>query len=324
MTTSSGTTSETNTLTDRYVAAVLRSIGGRQRDDIERELRASIGDAIDDRLAAGENPRTAERDVLTELGDPIRLAAGYSGRPLYLIGPTLFADYQRLLTVLELIVVPIVVATLAVIGVLQGESPIDVAGGAVWTGISVAVHLAFWITLAFAIVERVPAARTKPLMGWTTDMLPELSSRRGRRTEFIIEVCFAAFFVTALLLVPYVSPVTDADGELIPFLDPWLWESGVVYLLIAVVVVQIVFAFFKAYGRRWSIPLAIGATLADIAAASIMIWAAATSHVLNPAFLAAVGWPENVEVIVNFVLIGLAVLTIVTTAFENFKAVRRA
>ena len=38
---------------------------------------------IDGRLEAGAPSRAeAERAVLVELGDPVRLAAGYSGRPL--------------------------------------------------------------------------------------------------------------------------------------------------------------------------------------------------------------------------------------------------
>ena len=63
------------TLTDRYVAATLRSIPVDKRDDIDRELRASITDAVDARVESGSDPAEAEERVLTELGDPARLAA---------------------------------------------------------------------------------------------------------------------------------------------------------------------------------------------------------------------------------------------------------
>jgi hypothetical protein len=51
-----------------------------RRSDIERELRASIADAVDGRIDAGGEPADAEVAVLTELGDPARLAAGYADR----------------------------------------------------------------------------------------------------------------------------------------------------------------------------------------------------------------------------------------------------
>src|SRR5690606_4735895 len=88
------------TLTDRYVAATLRSIPANSREDIERELRASIGDAIDAKVEAGSEPEAAEAAVLTDLGDPDRLAAGLTDRPLSLIGPELFLTWWRLLRVL--------------------------------------------------------------------------------------------------------------------------------------------------------------------------------------------------------------------------------
>src|SRR5262245_64492392 len=100
----------TTTLTDRYVDATLRRVPARQRPDIERELRASIADAVDDRLEAGGDPAEAEEAVLTDLGDPARLAAGYADRPLHLIGPAFFLDYTRLLRALLVTVVPAVAA----------------------------------------------------------------------------------------------------------------------------------------------------------------------------------------------------------------------
>src|SRR5690625_6334720 len=57
------------------------------QDDVRAELTTSITDAIDARTEQGEDPETAERAVLTELGDPAVLAAEYVDRPLHLIGP---------------------------------------------------------------------------------------------------------------------------------------------------------------------------------------------------------------------------------------------
>ena len=73
----------TASLTDRYVAATVSGLDEAQRPEVERELHATIEDMVDARLEAGAPTRAdAERAVLVELGDPLRLAAGYSGRPV--------------------------------------------------------------------------------------------------------------------------------------------------------------------------------------------------------------------------------------------------
>ena len=64
-----------DTLTDRYVWAVLKSLPEAKRADIDRELRATIADDVEAREADGRDAAAAEREALAELGDPARLAA---------------------------------------------------------------------------------------------------------------------------------------------------------------------------------------------------------------------------------------------------------
>ena len=78
----------------------MRSVPDKQRDDLAAELRASIADDIDARIDAGEPAADAERAVLSELGDPDKLGAGYAERPLWLIGPRYYLQWRRLVTLL--------------------------------------------------------------------------------------------------------------------------------------------------------------------------------------------------------------------------------
>jgi len=98
----------TNTLTERYVYAVVRRIPADQRDEVAEELRSVIADTVEARGAT-------EHEVLTEMGDPVRLAACYVDRPLALIGPDLYPAYVRTLKVLLVGVLPVlaVLATAA-------------------------------------------------------------------------------------------------------------------------------------------------------------------------------------------------------------------
>ncbi|MFJ1679629.1 hypothetical protein ACIODT_32540 [Streptomyces sp. NPDC088251] len=139
----------TGTLTDRYVVEVVRRIPTDQRGDVADELRATIADTVEARGPA--DPATAERGVLTEMGDPIRLAARYAGRPLALIGPELYPTYVRLLTVLLSTVLPVVTAMSAVLDVLDGQGVGEVIGGAVGAVLTVGAQMIAWLTVVFAL-----------------------------------------------------------------------------------------------------------------------------------------------------------------------------
>src|SRR5690606_23087307 len=82
----------------------VRSLPPQLQAEVRDELRASIADAVDARTEQGEPLEAAERAVLSELGDPSILAAGYADRPLHLIGPKYFLTWWRLLKVLVAIV----------------------------------------------------------------------------------------------------------------------------------------------------------------------------------------------------------------------------
>ena len=173
-----------STLTDRYVWGVLRAVPERQRADLEPEVRALIADAVEARAGgatddAALDAALAERAALTELGDPELLAARYTDRSLYLIGPSYYLDYRRLLSLLLTIVVPIVTLATMMGGFMAGTGVASVALTGVYAGLSVGVQLAFWVTIAFALVERHGARRAAPIVPWTPDRLPSLPSPAG-------------------------------------------------------------------------------------------------------------------------------------------------
>ncbi|WP_455606221.1 permease prefix domain 1-containing protein, partial [Cellulosimicrobium funkei] len=118
------------TLTDRYVAATLRRVPASQHADLEQELRTSVADAVEAKVEAGADPARAETDVLNDLGDPDRLAADLAGRPLYLIGPTLYLDWLRLLKML--LWVALIPGAIVLTTDLVDGGPV---GSAIWSGI---------------------------------------------------------------------------------------------------------------------------------------------------------------------------------------------
>ncbi|GAA1632092.1 permease prefix domain 1-containing protein [Catellatospora bangladeshensis] len=314
----------TATLTDRYVTATVTRLPEARRADIERELRASIADAVDRRVDAGEDATAAEYAVLRDLGDPARLAAGYADSPQHLIGPAYFLDYTRLLKTLAAIVLPAVAGAVALAQVLGGAKVGTIIGTSISSVITTAMHLFFWVTIGFVAIER--GGVRNPLTGqdWTPDALPDgtAPSRRARFGELIATTALSVVFVVALLISPYASPVRDAAGDPVGPLDPWLWDTGAVYAFAALVLIGLVTRYLRFY-LRWQLSRALVILLVDLAGAAALIAAGATSHLLNPAFAEALGWaPVAVEWTHRGMMIA-GVIVAITSLVEAYTDYRR-
>jgi hypothetical protein len=279
------------TLTDRYVWAAVRTVPERQRANLEPEIRELVGDTIDARLAAGDPEAAAEREALVRLGDPERLAAAYVDRPLTLIGPRYYLDWLRLVKILLAIVVPIVTAA-TLLGQLLATQQIGPAiGGAVVSGIGVAIQLCFWTTLVFALVER-GGGSTPTGVAWTPDHLPAVpnTAKHARLADLVATLVFLALFAGAIIGQQFFSVFRDADGDPIPFLAPDLWSFWLPWFL-GLIVLEAAFAV-QLYLRGWSWSLAVLNLLLNLAFAipAVLLWAG--EGLLNPEFVNAAGWSD--------------------------------
>lgn len=311
----------TTDLTDRYVGATLRSIPEKQKRDIEAELRASIEDAIEVRMAAGEDTRTAERTVLQTLGDPDRLAAGYTEHPGHLIGPEHFFVYKRLLAVLMITVVPIVTAIVAILQVLAGADIGSVFAQAVRIAISLVLHIAFWTTLAFAVIER--SGGKDRTAEWSVDGLPALPGVGSVKPgETIASIAFLVFVIAAIIFSRNVSPVAADDGTAITVFDPEMWSFWFPYF-VAVLTFEIIFEAVKYRVGRWTWPLASANLALNALFAVPAIYLLKTEQLFNPEFFVNVGWRgepagDGIAVLLASVTIGAI------AAWEIFDGFRKA
>ncbi len=279
------------TLTDRYVAAALRGVRDDQRADVAAELRGSIADAIDARIERGETADVAEREVLTGLGDPMRLASEYSERPLYLIGPSFYPDYIRLLRLLVAIVVPIIAIVVGTATAVSGADVLRVATSALGAAFSVGVQLAFWVTVVFALIDRSGAEPRDRTSSWDLSDLPELPDRRVGLGETVASISGLVVVIWLLVWQPGYQETFSADGPSIPILDPSL-SSFWVPFLVAVLLASVVLEVVKYRVGRWTIPIAAVNTALSLAFAVPAIWLATTGRLLNPEFMSAVATGE--------------------------------
>jgi hypothetical protein len=315
-------------LTERYLEVALRGIPDRERADLEGELRSSIADAVEDRVASGEDREAAERTVLEGLGNPGRLAAEYGGGPFFLIGPELYPVWKQVLLRLVSIVVPVVLV-IQVAAQLYGGN--DYAGAlieGIGAAVMVGVQLAFWVTLVFAFLERADLAReareeiASATGRWTVAMLPEPAPDRMSAGETVGEVLTTLITIGGLLFLRDLGSVTDAGGDPIPFFSPALtdvWFPALIGVLVVLAILQVAVYVVG----RWTMALATGNALLQVAFAVPIVVLALTGTLVNPAFAAEIGWPELAEGD-GLVMLAVAAGVTLVSGWEIVDAFRRA
>lgn len=270
----------TATLTDRYIRATIRSLPQELQAEVHDELRASIADAVEARIAQGESPESAEHAVLTDLGDPSVLAAGYADRPLHLIGPRYFLTWWRLLKLLVAIVPPTAFAGVVIAQALAGANVGEIIGEGIAVTLSVAVHLAFWTTLVFFILERTGADTG---VRWSVDQLPDERPSGTGRGDLICSLVMLAIFVGALLWDRFRGFVFTRD-ESVPILnqDLWPWGVGVILVLLAAEAALAIAVFARG---RWTSALAWANIALAMLVMSLALTALGRGVLFNPAFV---------------------------------------
>lgn len=312
-----------SSLTDRYLAATLRAVPAARREEIATELRGSIEDMIDGRRAEGRDPATAEREVLTELGNPAQLAARYADRRLQLIGPTYYLAWERLMKLLLSFVPATVGIVVGVLEATDGENPGGAIGEGIATGLQTAIHIAFWVTLVFAVLERTNTSLNLP--AWTVDQLPE--DHVNRQITLVDAAAAIGWLVLVIAYLPlqhFRSFVPTDDGGNLPLLDPALWSFWLPFLM-AVLAVNVGLEVAKYRAGRWTWPLVAANIVVDLAFAVPVVWLMWTDRLLNPDFVNRWEWlgrEENLNTIATIVIAGTVLVVLWDIADSAVKAYR--
>ncbi|MFJ4173306.1 permease prefix domain 1-containing protein [Microbacterium sp. NPDC089696] len=316
----------TATLTERYIGATIRSLRPEAQGDVRAELEASIADAIEARLEHGETPESAERAVLTELGDPGLLAAGYADRPLHLIGPRYYLTWWRLLKLLLWIVPACVLVAVALGHVLSGADTGEVIGSAVVATLGAVVHIAFWTTLVFVILERSNSETT--IADWDVDQLPEPSENGAGRADAIASIVFLVLGVGAVFWDALLG-FFPTGGAPIPLLHPGLWPWGITVLFALIAAETLLTIAVYARGR-WTVGLAVVNTVLALAFSAWALVLLVRGELVNPAFLEFTARGDVVEpdvlnilaIITGFCLVAFPLWDIVDGWIKTARASR--
>ncbi|MFG1675846.1 permease prefix domain 1-containing protein [Micromonospora sp. NPDC049282] len=313
-----------SSLTDRYVAATLRTVPAPRRPELAEELRASIADMIEDRTAGGQDHASAEREVLTEMGRPEQLAARYSDRTLQLIGPRYYLIWWQALRML-LTYVPALAGVIA--GVLKatvGDEPGGAIGAAIVAAMQAAVQITFWVTLCFAVLERAQAPLGLP--EWTVDQLPEeTGDRQISRCDSVASAVLLLGTVGALVGQHFQHWISG-DGSRLPVLDPALWSFWLPALIV-VLVATVGLEVAKYRAGRWTWPLVAANALLNLAFTAPVVWLLLTDRLLNPELIDRFAWlrdggADDVARVTVVVTVLIAVWDVVDSVVKARRAAR--
>lgn len=307
-------------LTDRYVHVATTRLPVTQRADVERELRATVADMVEAHLAGpGDGApstigrRAAEAAALEELGDPEVLATGYAGRPPALIGPAVYPAWRGVLVTLLAVVLPIATAGSALGQVVAGAGAADVLARALAIGLTTALHVAFWTTLTFAVVERTSggdAQRRAAPARWTVERLPDLREEARRREAAVDAV--SSVVVRLLALAGFAWVLRGWDG--VPVVNPDLGTG--LWLIVGALVAGTVVDALRLPSGGWTTPLAAAVTAIDAVVVAVVLgWTG--QRLFDPAFLEELGaatgsvrWGVGLEVSVLVAVTVVAVLEV--------------
>ncbi|WP_042459908.1 hypothetical protein [Neobacillus dielmonensis] len=257
-------------LIDLYIQEVTRRLPIKSRQDIALELRSTIEDMLPEDYT--------EEDVtlvLKKLGNPAVLANGYMDRPMYLIGPKYYELYIQWFKW----ILPIAV-TITLVGFFVGTimaAPenqtliIFVAKQAISEGIVQVLftmfQVFFWLTLVFAVIERVDHKGHKPQGSCFKEWAPEdlkkitvLPKERAVPTmETVGRMIWTVIWVTVYFNADNILGIykqgTEGMMSVTPSLNQDVLNANWLLVILAAIL-EIGLSIYKWKAKQWTIKLA--------------------------------------------------------------------
>ena len=332
-------------LIDRYVYDVVRRLPETERMDVQKELTSSIYDMLPDEPNADE-----VESALNELGAPYLLAEKYRQHPKYLISPAVYESYIGTLKWL----LPFVGLLLFIVGIIKGglesfdagsdaiQSTANLIAGGISGGLSGTLQCFFWMTLVYAIIDRVSKKSPKNGAAWQTSYLPDdVPPFAGliHLSEIFVEFMLMTGCTVVLLLVctgtiPVVFSLTTANIAVIsPFSKEFLQKTVPFIIIVGLsntgeYVLKIVY-------RRWNIQICGAVILSNLLMLIFAIVLFGDGNVFSAEFLSLCdgkGWdfvrntaiPENPVLSVFLTLFCVFSMADCVNAVSNTLKARKA
>lgn len=275
-----------NEMIERYIYDVTRRLPENERDEVKRELEASIFDMLPD------NPSEQEIiDVLTKLGAPNILAEQYRQKPRYLISPAVYDSYISMLKMVTLIVglvCAFIGAFSLIFSVTESWSVSELFSRTISSAVEGALQAALWVTLGFVIADRSGAYKKQ---AWSVKDLPRVPNQDGvliSRAGTIVGMALTVFFTSIIIMMIVREEwffVLVRGAEVInPFTQAAL-ERSIPYLILLGILALAVKGFMLYWGR-WNVPLCAINAVHNLVWVSVVIYMLHWSDLFSGEFLA--------------------------------------
>lgn len=323
-------------LIDVYIHEVTRRLPEKSREDIALELQSTIEDMLPDNYTEQD-----VESVLSTLGSPVTLANGYRDRPMHLIGPRYFDMYVCMLKMIIPIAVTIsfIVLMATKIFTYGGEaSVITIIINIITEGILNILYVGsqafFWITLTFAIADRVDKGKsqtplTTSLKEWTIEDLKSIPFIPKEKAISSIEV-FGSLLWTAIWATVYFN-ANNLLGiyERGPMLVTPTFNQEILLtfwpFIITVIGFEVGLAIYKWFIGKWTQKLALINTLYHIVSSAVFIVVLCHPDLFNALFL------EQLTKLIGItfdlktaIVLGSIIIFIVFAVIEVYQGFRKA
>ncbi|WP_436644692.1 HAAS signaling domain-containing protein [Bacillus cereus] len=282
-------------LIDMYVHEVAKRLPEQNREDITLELRSTIEDMLPD-----DYNEEDVKSILEKLGSPVSLANGYLDRPMHLIGPRYFDVYTTLLKMIIPIAAVIGLISMVAenfIGYNGDQAVLNVILQLIGKGIGeifeVGLHVFFWLTLVFAILERTdkekdPHPLTTSLKKWTPDDLKNVSyipkKKAISKFEIFGGLMWTAIWATLYFYANHLVGVYHGIENGLKFVAPTFNQDVLLQywpLILVMIVFEVAISLYKFVrdnGRYGNAILQVVGTI-------IFIVIVVNPHLLNAGFI---------------------------------------
>ncbi|PHF01568.1 hypothetical protein COF76_05745 [Bacillus wiedmannii] len=327
-------------LIDIYVEEVAKRLPEKNREDIILELRSTIEDMLPDDYNEDD-----EKRVLEKLGSPVSLANGYLDRPMYLIGPRYFDVYTTLLKMI--IPIAAVIALIAMVAEnfvgYDGEQAVlnvilNLIGKGIGEIIEVGLHVFFWLTLVFAILERTDKDKgtqplTTSLKKWTPDDLKNTSYIPKKKSISKFEVfgglMWTAIWATLYFYANHLVGVYHGTESGLKFVAATFNQEVLLQywpIVVIVIVFEIGISLYKLVQGQWTKKLAIGNAILQIVGTIVFIVIIVNPHLFNEGFITYVAnvFTTSPEEVKKWLIGGGIIIYILSAALNIFDGFRKA
>lgn len=255
-------TLKSDKLIEQYLYDVVRRLPEKQRKDIEQELRTLIEDMIEERLdreeapgtgygqTGGTNQEESRREecvkaVLSELGNPLKLAGSYLGENACLISGEYYDSYCFVLKIVLICVGAGIIAA-SIVSILADGISTGMTSD-LWNSLVNIVSLPMALVTAFGIVTLIYAVmernQVKVRAGeepWTLEKLPQIPYKKAviHKGDCVAGIVFTALLAIILIAVPQLFGARIRQGDelvSIPMFNLSIWNQVLPFFMIAII-----------------------------------------------------------------------------------------